>query len=107
MNNLRVTFPLPTVAADQRALTYSSVEMRTDDAFEFLEVARVPANAPGTPNNTTVLPQLSDGAYQIRVRCSDGVEFGDYSDVAKITLSTAPVFRKPGTPGTPTLSVEP
>lgn len=106
MNNLRVRYSLPPVAADQRGLLFTAIEARTDPSFDFQEIARVASNAPGIPPDTALLP-LANGTYSVRIRCNDGVVFGGYSDVATFTLTDIPpAFREPGVPTGLTLSQE-
>ncbi len=60
------------------------MEVRSDPALPFSEVARVPAST-----NTVVLADQAPGHYEVRVRAFDGLHYGEYSDVAAIDLATA------------------
>lgn len=96
--NLRATWVNPSVAANQRPLSFTAIEMRTDPSFPFAEQARVLSVS--TPNDTVLLPDLAAGTYDVRVRSFDGTEFGPYSDIASIELVEVPPAIVP--PGQPT-----
>lgn len=96
--NLRVSWVNPGVAANQRPLLLTTIEMRTDPSFPFTEQARVQHVA--NPNDTVLLPDLAAGVYEVRVRAYDGIDFGPYSAVASIELVGVPPAIVP--PGQPT-----
>lgn len=89
--NIQADWTLPSVAADQRALAYSLVEMRSDPGLPFQEVSR-----PAAPLATVTLADIAPGTYELRVTAVDVSGAAGVSASASITLATVPVFRAPG-----------
>lgn len=81
--DLRATWIVPAADATHTDPTLCSVEVRTDPALPFSEVARVPVTT-----NTVVLTDQAPGHYEVRVRAFDGTHYGEYSEVAAIDLAT-------------------